>query len=84
MDEPASALDAAAEASLFERVRDLYPGAGILLISHRFASVRHADRIHVMQDGAVIETGTHDDLMDRGGVYAALFETQRRRLLGEA
>ncbi len=84
LDEPASALDANAEAAMFERVRELYPGAGILLISHRFASVRHADRIHVMHEGEIIETGTHDALMNDVGVYAAMFETQRRRLLGEA
>ena len=49
-----------------------------VLVSHRLASIRHADRIHVLRDGAVEESGTHDELVARGGLYASLWQEQNR------
>jgi ATP-binding cassette subfamily B protein len=76
LDEPTAALDARAEAQLFEAIRTLLGGRSVLLISHRFSSVRTADRIHVLHDGRIAEAGTHCDLMDAGGRYAELFTLQ--------
>jgi ATP-binding cassette, subfamily B, bacterial len=76
LDEPTAALDARAESELFARIRELLAGRSVLLISHRFSSVRTADRIHVMSRGAIVETGTHDELIAHGGSYAELFRLQ--------
>jgi ATP-binding cassette subfamily B protein len=76
MDEPTAALDAAAEARLFESIRDMSVDRSVLLISHRFSSVRSADRIYVLHHGEVVETGTHDSLMALGGRYASMFSLQ--------
>ena len=76
LDEPTASLDPRAEAALFENVRTLYKGRAVLLISHRFSSVRSADRIYVMESGLIVEHGTHEELMDEGGLYAELFELQ--------
>jgi ATP-binding cassette subfamily B protein len=76
LDEPTAGLDARAEAELFERVRSLSLGRSVLLISHRLASVRFADRIYVLDDGRVVEQGTHDTLVAAGGLYAELFHLQ--------
>ncbi|MFI7439062.1 ABC transporter ATP-binding protein [Nonomuraea indica] len=75
-DEPTSALDARAEHALFERIRGHADGRTIVLITHRLASVRYADRIYVLDHGAVAEQGTHDELMAREGLYADLYELQ--------
>ncbi|MFC6082087.1 ABC transporter ATP-binding protein [Sphaerisporangium aureirubrum] len=75
-DEPTAALDARAEHALFERVRDHAGGRTVLLITHRLASVRYADRIYVLDHGRVTEQGTHDDLMRHGGIYADLYSLQ--------
>jgi ATP-binding cassette subfamily B protein len=82
LDEPTAALDPRAERELFEGIRRLFAGRAVLLISHRFASVRSADRIYVLRDGQVIEHGTHDQLVDNGGVYAELFRFQASSFLG--
>jgi len=74
LDEPTAALDARAEAEVFARLRALAAGRTALLISHRFSSVRRADRIVVLGDGRVWEAGTHEDLVRYGGRYAELFE----------
>ena len=63
LDEPTAALDPRAEHDLFERIRALLAGRPVLLISHRFSSVRNADRIYVLQSGRVTEAGTHTELM---------------------
>jgi ATP-binding cassette subfamily B protein len=76
LDEPTAALDARAEHELFEGIRTLCQGRSVLLISHRFSSVRSADRIYVLDGGRVVESGSHDQLMARGGLYADLFTLQ--------
>jgi ATP-binding cassette, subfamily B, bacterial len=76
LDEPTASLDPRAEAALYERIRDLYAGRSVLLISHRFGSVRSADRIYVLRDGRVHEEGSHRELMDADGYYAELFRLQ--------
>jgi ATP-binding cassette subfamily B protein len=76
LDEPTAALDPEAEEELFQHIRHLFAGRTVLLISHRFSSVRGADRIYVLDRGTVIEQGTHDELMARRARYATLFLTQ--------
>ena len=76
MDEPAAALDARAERDLIQRLAELGRDRMVVFISHRFATVRHADQILVLLDGRVAENGTHDDLMALGGVYAELYSMQ--------
>jgi ATP-binding cassette, subfamily B, bacterial len=82
LDEPTAALDARAESRLFERMRELLEGRSVVLISHRFSSVRSADRIYVLHEGRVVEDGSHEELMERGGLYAELFSLQARAYLG--
>ena len=76
MDEPTAALDARAEYALFSSIRGHAESRSVLLITHRLASVRHADRIYVLRDGQVIEQGGHADLLALGGQYAELFTLQ--------
>jgi ATP-binding cassette subfamily B protein len=78
LDEPTAALDARAESNLFERMRELLHGRSVVLISHRFSSVRSADRIYVMHEGRVVEHGSHQELMALDGLYAELFTLQAR------
>ncbi|MEV0003409.1 ATP-binding cassette domain-containing protein [Micromonospora sp. NPDC050980] len=76
MDEPSSALDPRAEDALFQAIRDRQGHAITILITHRLANVRHADRIYVLHHGRLVEAGTHRDLMTAGGRYAELFTLQ--------
>jgi ATP-binding cassette, subfamily B, bacterial len=76
LDEPTAALDARSELEVFERFAELTAGKMALLISHRFSTVRMADRIVVLSGGRLIEEGTHQELMDKNGLYAGMFEMQ--------
>ncbi|MCI0435349.1 MAG: ABC transporter ATP-binding protein/permease [Gemmatimonadetes bacterium] len=78
LDEPTAALDARSEAEVFERFHQLASGRTAILISHRLSTVRMADRIIVLHDGRVVESGRHDELVLRGGTYAELFDLQAR------
>jgi ATP-binding cassette, subfamily B, bacterial len=84
LDEPTAALDARAEHELFESIRTLCRGRSVLLISHRFSSVRSADRIYVLDGGRVIESGSHEQLMAQGGRYADLFTLQASAYLSSS
>ena len=79
LDEPTANLDVRAEAELFDQFLELTRGLTTILVSHRFSSVRHADRICVLQDGRVVEQGTHDELVHAGGNYATMFALQASR-----
>ncbi len=81
LDEPTANLDVRAEAELYDRFLDMTKGLTTLLISHRFSTVRRADRICVLEDGAVLELGTHDELMAKGGRYAEMFTLQSQRFV---
>jgi ATP-binding cassette subfamily B protein len=83
LDEPTASLDARAERDLFESVRQLYENKTVVLISHRFSTVRSADRIIVLKDGRVVEQGSHTELMAHDGLYAELFSIQASAFLEE-
>ena len=76
LDEPTSAMDAKSEYEVFKGFRQLLEGRAAILISHRFSTVRMADRIFVFDNGRITERGSHDELMIMGGQYAQLFEKQ--------
>lgn len=78
LDEPTSAIDPNAEAALFEGFRDKLEGRGALVISHRLSTVRMADYTYVLEEGRIVEHGTHDALIKLNGSYAAMFERQGR------
>ncbi|MFO7540617.1 MAG: ATP-binding cassette domain-containing protein, partial [Chloroflexota bacterium] len=79
LDEPTAALDVRAEAQLYDRFLELTQGLTTILISHRFSTVRRADRIIVLADGRIVEDGSHDDLMALNGRYAHMFNLQAAR-----
>ena len=76
LDEPASSLDVKTEYEVFRRFRQLFTGRAAILISHRFSTVRMADRIFVFEEGRIVERGSHDQLIQLHGKYADLFEKQ--------
>ncbi|HEY7293905.1 MAG TPA: ATP-binding cassette domain-containing protein, partial [Dehalococcoidia bacterium] len=85
LDEPTANLDVRAEAALYERFLDITQGLTTILISHRFSTVRRADRIVVLEGGRIVEDGTHDELLATGGRYAHMFTLQAQRFVdGEA
>ncbi len=83
LDEPTASLDPKAEYALFKQMRELWRGRSVLLVSHRFSSVRSADRIYVLRDGRVVEHGSHAELMAEGGHYAELFSLQAAAYLDQ-
>ena len=84
LDEPTASLDARAEHALFDTIRGLRQGRTVLLISHRFSTVRSADRIYVLKDGTIVESGSHDELMTLGGLYAELYSLQASTTLNSS
>jgi ATP-binding cassette subfamily B protein len=80
VDEPTAALDARAELEVFDRIRALADsGQTVVLITHRLASVRHADLVHVLDQGKVVESGSPDELLAAGGLYAELYALQAQQ-----
>jgi ATP-binding cassette subfamily B protein len=84
LDEPSAALDPHAEAALFERLRELCRDRAVIVISHRFSTVKSADRIYVLDDGGVVEHGSHSALIAQGGLYSRMFTLQASQYLDEA
>jgi ABC-type multidrug transport system fused ATPase/permease subunit len=84
LDEPTAQLDVRAEAEVFDRVQDATRGCTTILVSHRFSTVRHADRICVLDAGRVVELGSHDELVAAGGRYRTMFDLQAARFTEEA
>jgi len=83
LDEPTAQLDVRGEAEIFDRILTATRKVTTILISHRFSTVRHADRICVLEHGRVIELGTHAELMALGGRYRTMFELQAKRFTAE-
>jgi ATP-binding cassette, subfamily B, bacterial len=83
LDEPTAQLDVRGEAEIFERILEATRGRTTVLISHRFSTVRHADRICVLEGGRVVEMGSHDELMRKRGRYHRMFELQASRFAEE-
>jgi len=83
LDEPTAQLDVRGEAEIFDRILAATRHTTTILISHRFSTVRHADRICVLEQGAVVELGTHDELMAAGGRYKTMFEMQASRFAAD-
>jgi ATP-binding cassette subfamily B protein len=79
LDEPSSGLDAASEKLVFEALDRLMEGKTSIVIAHRLATIRRADVIFVLKDGAIIERGKHDELLKSGGLYSELYELQFRK-----
>jgi ATP-binding cassette subfamily B protein len=82
LDEPTSALDPQAEWDVFQHIKELARGRAVILISHRFSTVRSADQIHIFDQGRIIESGTHEELVALGGRYAEMYEVQARAYRG--
>ncbi len=78
LDEPTSAIDTKSEYDIFQQIHKFEKGKGVIMISHRFSTVRSADQIYVIDQGKIIEKGTHQQLLDRNGHYAKLFKLQAK------
>lgn len=78
LDEPTSSIDAESEAKIFEKMESLSKNKTVILISHRFSTVRNADKIAVIDAGKVTEEGTHEELLRLDGTYANLFRLQAK------
>ena len=78
LDEPTAAIDAKAEAEIFNRVEKLSRDKTVIIISHRFSTVRNADKIYVIDEGRIVESGNHKELIELNGQYSALFHLQAR------
>jgi ATP-binding cassette subfamily B protein len=76
LDEPASSLDPKSEHQMFSQFKKLIAGRSALLISHRLSAVRMADKIYVLSDGTITESGSHEELMQLNGEYAEMFNKQ--------
>jgi ATP-binding cassette, subfamily B, bacterial len=83
LDEPTAQLDVRGEAEIFERLLKATRRCTTILISHRFSTVRHADRICVLERGRVVELGSHDELMALNGRYRTMFDLQAERFIEE-
>jgi ABC-type multidrug transport system fused ATPase/permease subunit len=83
LDEPTAQLDVRGEAEIFDRILEATRGLTTILVSHRFSTVRHADRICVLEHGRVVELGSHDELMVKGGRYRHMFDLQASRFYVE-
>jgi ATP-binding cassette subfamily B protein len=81
LDEPSSSLDADTEHDIFSRFREIVKGRTSILISHRFTNVGLADKIIVLDKGSISETGTHDELMKKGGLYFKMYNKQSSRFI---
>jgi ABC-type multidrug transport system fused ATPase/permease subunit len=82
LDEPTAQLDVRGESEIFDRLLAATRRCTTILISHRFSTVRHADRICVLEHGKVVELGTHDELMAQHGRYRTMFDLQAQRFDG--
>jgi ABC-type multidrug transport system fused ATPase/permease subunit len=83
LDEPTAQLDVRGEAEIFDRLLGATRQCTTILVSHRFSTVRHADRICVLEGGKVVELGSHDELMALGGRYRTMFDLQARRFMAD-
>jgi ABC-type multidrug transport system fused ATPase/permease subunit len=83
LDEPTAQLDVRGELEIFDRILEATRGLTTILISHRFSTVRHADRICVLEHGRVVELGSHEELMQLGGRYRTMFDLQASRFYEE-
>ena len=83
LDEPTAALDPLAEQQIYQKYMEMVEGRTSLFISHRLASTRFCDRILLLEDGTIIEQGTHDELVAREGRYSHMWDTYIREMVGK-